>query len=237
MDSANATVVYLLEYMGPRIGEALVLRCGDVDLSRNQLNVLRAQSVNANLHLAETVPKGNRTRFIPIPSQLLPMVKTLLEGPDTKNYRLFGPRGDRQTSSTGGTVYGRLPCVKPACRIFKNWSFVLCATPPPSSDQGRCGHRDPAGSPGPRLCHWDSGHLRWSLTEVIVQDIRIWQWKFAHSCDHTGKQSGSCIFKISRRYFCSKVSRRTVFCEFVDTSDFCNDYAIMRASLTFYAYS
>ena len=97
MDSANATVVYLLEYKGPCVGEALVLRCGDVDLSRNQLNVLRSQSVNANLHLAETVPKGNRTRFIPIPSQLLPMVKTLLEDPDTKNYRLFGPRGDRQT--------------------------------------------------------------------------------------------------------------------------------------------
>lgn len=79
MDSANATVVYLLAYTGLRIGEALALRCGDVDLSRNRLNVLRTQSVDANSHLVETLPKGNRTRFVPIPSKLLPMVKTLLE--------------------------------------------------------------------------------------------------------------------------------------------------------------
>lgn len=43
MDSAKATVVYLLPYTGLRIGEALALRCGDMDLSRNRLNVLRTQ--------------------------------------------------------------------------------------------------------------------------------------------------------------------------------------------------
>lgn len=181
--------------------------------------------------------KGTEPGSFPYPASCCPWSRLCWRARTLRIIGCLGREVIGRPSSTGGTVYGRLPCVKPACRIFKNWSFVLYATPPPSSDQGRCGHRDPAGSPGPRLCHWDSGHLRWSLTEVIGQDIRIWQWKFAHSCDHTGKQSGSCIFKISRRYFFSKVSRRTVFCEFVDTSDFCNDYAIMRASLTFYAYS
>ena len=99
MDSANATVVYLLPYTGLRIGEALALRCGDVDLSRNRLNVLRTQSVDANSHLVETLPKGNRTRFVPIPSKLLPMVKTLLEDQGTENYLLRGPRGGRQTTT------------------------------------------------------------------------------------------------------------------------------------------
>lgn len=79
MDWANATVVYLLACAGLRIGEALVLRYGDVDLIRNRLNVLRAHPVAANLHLVETLPKGNRTRFVPVPSQLLPMIKTLNE--------------------------------------------------------------------------------------------------------------------------------------------------------------
>lgn len=99
MDSANATVVYLLPYTGLRIGEALALRCGDVDLSRNRLNVLRTQSVDANSHLVETLPKGTRTRFVPIPSKLLFMVKTLLEHQGTENYLLRGPRGGRQTTT------------------------------------------------------------------------------------------------------------------------------------------
>ena len=70
-----------------------------MDLSRNRLNVLRTQSVDANSHLVETLPKGNRTRFVSIPSKLLPMVKTLLEDQGTENYLLRGPRGGRQTTT------------------------------------------------------------------------------------------------------------------------------------------
>lgn len=77
MDEANATVIYLLAYTGLRIGEALSLRCGDVDLGRNRINVLRTQSVDVDSHIVETLPKGNRTRFVPIPSQLLPRIKDL----------------------------------------------------------------------------------------------------------------------------------------------------------------
>lgn len=99
MDEANATAVYLLAYTGLRIGEALALRCGDVDLSRNRINVLRTQSVDAGSRLVETLPKGNRTRVAPIPSQLLPRVKTLLEDHGPEDYLLRGPRGGRQSTT------------------------------------------------------------------------------------------------------------------------------------------
>ena len=99
MDEANATAVYLLAYTGLRIGEALALRCGDVDLSRNRINVLRTQSVDAGSRLVETLPKGNRTRVVPIPSQLLPRVKTLLEDRGPEDYLLRGPRGGRQSTT------------------------------------------------------------------------------------------------------------------------------------------
>ena len=99
MDEANATAVYLLAYTGLRIGEALALRCGDVDLSRNRINVLRTQSVDAGSRLVETLSKGNRTRVVPIPSQLLPRVKTLLEDHGPEDYLLRGPRSGRQSTT------------------------------------------------------------------------------------------------------------------------------------------
>lgn len=99
MDEANATVIYLLAYTGLRIGEALSLRCGDVDLGRNRINVLRTQSVDVDSHIVETLPKGNRTRFVPIPSQLLPRIKDLLDGHGPEDYLLRGPRGGRQTTT------------------------------------------------------------------------------------------------------------------------------------------
>ena len=99
MDETNATIALLLAYTGMRLGEALALRCGDVDLSRNRINILRTQSVDANYLMVETLPKGNRTRFVPIPSQLLPRVKALLEGHGPNEYLLRGPWGGRQTTS------------------------------------------------------------------------------------------------------------------------------------------
>ncbi|OZG50850.1 tyrosine-type recombinase/integrase [Bombiscardovia coagulans] len=81
MDADNAMVVYVLAYTGMRIGEALALRCGDVDLNRNRINVLRTQSVDADSLLIETLPKGNRTRFVPVPSRLLPKIKNLFGWP------------------------------------------------------------------------------------------------------------------------------------------------------------
>ena len=70
-----------------------------MDLSRNRINVLRTQSVDAGSRLVETLPKGNRTRVVPIPSQLLPRVKTLLEDRGPEDYLLRGPRGGRQSTT------------------------------------------------------------------------------------------------------------------------------------------
>lgn len=85
-----------------------------MDLSRNQLIVLRTQSVDANSHLVETLPKGNRTRFVPIPSKLLPMVKTLLEDQGTENYLLRGPRGGRQTTTNWAESHMWAPALRDA---------------------------------------------------------------------------------------------------------------------------
>ena len=99
MDADNAMVVYMLAYTGLGIGEALALWCGDVDLNRNRINVLRTQSVDADSRLVETLPKGNRTRFVPVPSRLLPKIKDLLDGHGLEDYLLTGPRGGRQTTT------------------------------------------------------------------------------------------------------------------------------------------
>lgn len=99
MDAPNASLVYVLAYTGIRIGEALALRCADVDLKSRSIRILRTQSIDAQSCLVETLPKGNRTRIVPIPEPLLPCLRLLLSGHADSDYMFRGPRGGRQTTN------------------------------------------------------------------------------------------------------------------------------------------
>lgn len=95
MSDNNATLVYLLSYTGIRIGEALALRCGNVDLDAGTIMVLQTQSTDRNNHVVETLPKGNRTRKVPIPEKLMPRLCGIIGDRAGDDYLFRAPRGGR----------------------------------------------------------------------------------------------------------------------------------------------
>lgn len=146
--------VQMLAYTGLGIGEALALWCGDVDLNRNRINVLRSQSVDADFRLVETLPKGNRTRFVPVPSRLLPKIKDLLDGHGPEDYLLPGPRGGRQTTTNWQNRVWALDLRDADMQNIEGLVIHslrhTCASP---GNQVRGRREDPAGRLGPCLCH------------------------------------------------------------------------------------
>ena len=68
-DRMDADAFRLLFYTGLRLGEVLTLRWGDVDLADRMLLVRRGLSAGQ-----ETLPKGRRARFVPLP---MPAVSAL----------------------------------------------------------------------------------------------------------------------------------------------------------------
>ncbi|PJM74398.1 tyrosine-type recombinase/integrase [Bifidobacterium simiarum] len=99
MRPADAACVYLLAYTGIRIGEMMALRCGDVDFDRHTIAVDRTQSVDADDRIVETLPKGNRTRRVPVPGSLTPLLAGLADGHGDDEYLVRAPRGGRQTTN------------------------------------------------------------------------------------------------------------------------------------------
>jgi integrase len=65
-DRQDAEAFRLLFYTGVRLGEVLTLRWGDVDLAARMLLVRRNLSAGQ-----ETLPKGRRHRFVPLPTPAL----------------------------------------------------------------------------------------------------------------------------------------------------------------------
>lgn len=103
MQMADATAVYLLAFTGIRIGEALALRCDDVDFKTRTVAICKTQSVDRDGHIVETTPKGNRSRTVPIPSSLLPRLGDLVRGHAGDDYLLRAPRGGRQSTQNWRT--------------------------------------------------------------------------------------------------------------------------------------
>lgn len=97
MDEADATAVYLLAYTGIRIGEALALRCKDVDFDQRTIAITKTQSEDRERHIVETLPKGNRSRKVPIPASLMDRLATLAQDHANDDYLLRAPRGGRQS--------------------------------------------------------------------------------------------------------------------------------------------
>lgn len=97
MRPQDATVVYLLAYTGIRIGEAMALRCGDIDFDKRIIDITKTQSTDKDCHTVETLPKGNRTRSVPIPDSLMAPLGELTRGHDSRDYLIRAPRGGMQT--------------------------------------------------------------------------------------------------------------------------------------------
>ena len=96
MQRKDQIVVKMLAFTGLRIGEALALRVGEIDYRRHLLHVDRTLSEDRNRQLAETLPKGNRTRVVPLPAKLETMLHELTDGHDKGEYVVRAPQGGRQ---------------------------------------------------------------------------------------------------------------------------------------------
>ncbi|WP_165777286.1 tyrosine-type recombinase/integrase [Bifidobacterium primatium] len=95
MNVPDRSMVYLLAYTGVRIGEAVALRCGDVDFDAATISITRTQSVDAEGHAIETTPKNGRSRTVPFPTKLKPMLMALTERQGDDDYLFRAPRGGR----------------------------------------------------------------------------------------------------------------------------------------------
>lgn len=92
---SDMLAIYVLAYTGIRIGELLALRCQDVDLDARTIAVIRTQSVDLMGCVIETLPKGNRTRVVPLPANLTGPLARLSIGHDGDDYLFRAPRGGR----------------------------------------------------------------------------------------------------------------------------------------------
>lgn len=97
MDPDNAAAVYLLAFTGIRVGEMMALRCGDVNFDSRTISITKTESFDASGQLTETLPKGNRSRVVPVPEKVLSELGRLVEGHDTGDYLVRAPRGGKQT--------------------------------------------------------------------------------------------------------------------------------------------
>ncbi|MCI1635855.1 tyrosine-type recombinase/integrase [Bifidobacterium sp.] len=97
MRGEDASSVYILAYTGMRIGELLALRCADVDFERMRIMISKTQSVDVDGRICETLPKGNRTRTVPIPASLLPRLRELTDERGDDEYLVRAPRGGQQS--------------------------------------------------------------------------------------------------------------------------------------------
>ena len=89
----DATAIMLMAFTGLRLGEALGLRVGDVDYSNHRVHVERTVSVDREGGQVETLPKGNKTRIVPLPAKLEQRLRELTDGHEPDAYLIRAPRG------------------------------------------------------------------------------------------------------------------------------------------------
>lgn len=94
-DSDRASVM-LMGYVGVRIGEALALTVGDVNLSTHRAHIWQTWTEGEDgLHLGE--PKGNKDRHVPLHDFLEDALRPLLEGQPSSAFVFLAPRGGAHT--------------------------------------------------------------------------------------------------------------------------------------------
>jgi integrase len=95
-EAREALLVALLAVTGMRLGEAVKLDHGDLDLARSRVRVRRL--------------KGGREQWLPVPAKLRPLVGRVLDGPQTPGEPLFKGRGGRPVSQHNAQLWIRQWC-------------------------------------------------------------------------------------------------------------------------------
>ncbi|MGH8794448.1 MAG: tyrosine-type recombinase/integrase [Stackebrandtia sp.] len=87
-------MVLVLAYCGLRIGEALALKAGAVDLADRRLHVVEAYGEDEAGKIALGLPKGGKTRVVGLPAFLAEELKPYVEGQGEDALVFTSPRGD-----------------------------------------------------------------------------------------------------------------------------------------------
>lgn len=87
-------MVLTLAYCGLRIGEAIALRAGSVDLDAHELHVTEAVIEGEDGKPALGLPKGGKIRVVGIPEFLAMELKVVLSGLDEEDLVFPSPKGD-----------------------------------------------------------------------------------------------------------------------------------------------
>lgn len=77
-DTTSSTLIYFLAYTGLRIGEALALRVGDIDLERRRITVSKTMRNNGT----DGPTKNKKTRIVAMPQFVADALRELTDGMD-----------------------------------------------------------------------------------------------------------------------------------------------------------
>lgn len=94
MVNVYRVMVLTLAYCGLRIGEAIALRAGSVDLDAHELHVTEAIIEGDDGKPTLGLPKGGKIRVVGIPEFLVMELKVLKSGLDEEDLMFPSPRGD-----------------------------------------------------------------------------------------------------------------------------------------------
>jgi integrase len=94
MANVYRVMVLTLAYCGLRIGEAIALRAGSVDLDAHELHVTEAVIEGEDGRPTLGLPKGGKIRVVGIPEFLVMELKVLRSGLDEEDLMFPSPKGD-----------------------------------------------------------------------------------------------------------------------------------------------
>jgi len=135
-------VLATLTYTGLRIGEAIDLRWGDIDLVKGIIGLVDESGSRERGGRAKRTTKGGRGRVLPIHSCLKPVLEEIPRSPD--GYVFHGPHGGRLKADTARNIFvrdvlGKLAAEHPTPKgeigfangrlhTFRHFFCSLCAT-------------------------------------------------------------------------------------------------------------
>jgi integrase len=91
------TLVLVLGYCGPRLGEVTALRVGDLDLNARRIRVGRLVTYVRATGEVEGTTKNHSARSVPVPKFLVPLFVTEIHGRDGQALLFLSRRGGHLT--------------------------------------------------------------------------------------------------------------------------------------------
>jgi integrase len=91
------TLVLVLGYCGPRLGEVTALRVGDLDLNARRIRVGRLVTYVRATGEVEGTTKNHSARSVPVPKFLVPLLVTEIHGRDGQALLFLSRRGGHLT--------------------------------------------------------------------------------------------------------------------------------------------